>query len=167
MSMRELLPIPLRKKIPVGKSTAYQGYTKKVQKSLEEWFANSLRYHCMREIEWSMLSSKFRKDMHNLTHRQMSILVQLRSGHAPLNKHLHQLGKAESPRFLACQVSNETVHHFLVACPKYASQWRLLEGKLWRAARSVSTLLSNPRAFVHLFKYVHITQRLHKMAVGP
>jgi len=166
-SAQELLPIPLRQKIPVGKSVAYQGYMKKIQKSSAEWFTNSLRYHHMREIDRSIPSSKLRKDTHDLTCRQMSLLVQLRLGHAPLNKHLHQIGKAKSPRCPVCRASDKTVHHFLVTCPKYVSQWRLLEGKLWRAARSVSTLLSNPRAFVHLFKYVHITQRLHKMAVGP
>ena len=134
--MRELLLIPLRRKVPVGKSAAYQGYTKKVQKWSAKWFASSPRYHHMRQIDPSMLSSKFRKDTCDLTCRQMSLLIQLRSGHVPLNKHLHRIGKVDSPKSLACQVSNKTVHHFLVTCPKYAPQWRLLEGNLQQPGRS-------------------------------
>jgi len=40
-------------------------------------------------------------------------------GHAPLNKHLHRIGKAESPLCPHSQHAEETIHHFLISCPFY------------------------------------------------
>lgn len=56
----------------------------------------------------------------------------LRTGHAPLNRHLHRLGKVENPFCLHCPDTEEMVHHFLTAhmqdlAKAYADQTRQLK----------------------------------------
>ncbi|KAG2737837.1 hypothetical protein P692DRAFT_20657274, partial [Suillus brevipes Sb2] len=54
--------------------------------------------------------------------RHSSLLFQLRTGHAPLNKHLHCIAKAPSPICQQCRQREETVHHFIITCPQYTRQ---------------------------------------------
>ena len=81
--------------------------------------------------------------------------MQLRTGHVPLQKHLHRIGKAKSAMCLACRLEVELVHHYLLMCPVYAGQRRQMERALRWAARSISMLLSNLKAFLHLFRYIN------------
>jgi len=56
-----------------------------------------------------------------MTRKQASLLVQLSSGHVPLNKQLNRIGKAKSPKCQASQTSDEMVHHFLLMVPEVRS----------------------------------------------
>src|SRR5882724_6507627 len=104
-----------------------------------------------------MLSSKFCRDTVCLSRGRASALVQLSTGHILLQKHLHRIGKADSPMCPACHSHKETVHHFLLMCPAHAWQRRWVKGKLRRTARSVRTLLLSPKAFDVMFQYVNST----------
>jgi len=114
-----------------------------------------------------MPSPKFRKDTWHLSRRQAALLIQLRTGHVPLNKHLHRIGRVVSPKCPACPECDESVHHFLFICPRYAAQRRQLEAQLRRAARSIAVLLANPKAFAHLFKYICDMHRFHDTLGDP
>jgi len=72
---------------------------------------------------------------------QTLLFVQQRTRHIQLRKYLQRIGKAESPKCLACQANDETVHHFLLISPVYAAQMRRMEKHMWRAARLISMLL--------------------------
>ncbi|KNZ72341.1 hypothetical protein J132_03867, partial [Termitomyces sp. J132] len=55
-----------------------------------------------------------------LNRNQSAILMQLRTGHTPLNAHLFRIKHSESPACLHCQgLTVETVQHFLLECPHY------------------------------------------------
>jgi len=53
------------------------------------------------------------------------------------------------------------MHHFLLMCPEFAAQRGVMERALQRAPKSISTLLSNLKAFPHLFRFVNNTQQIH------
>src|SRR5882672_11310944 len=107
----------------------------------------------------SMPSTKFRKDTTGLPRGRASLLIQLRTGHVPLARHLHRIGKAESPICPACRAHNETFHHYLLVCPVLASLRKAMESQLRWAARYIRTLLSNPKAFGPLFQFINSTNR--------
>jgi len=109
----------------------------------------------------------FRRDTQGLECWQASFLVQLRTGHVPLQKHLHRIGKVESPVCPACRTGDGTVYHYLMVCPAYTIQRRCIVGHMRRAARSVGTLLSNPKAFPHLFKFIHDSRQFRNIAGEP
>ena len=82
-------------------------------------------------------------------------LIQMRTGHVLLQEYLHRIGKVNLPLCPGCHKADEMVHHYLTMCKSYNTQRRQMEGHLWRAAKSIITLLTNPKAFPHLFKYIH------------
>ncbi|KAG2749477.1 hypothetical protein P692DRAFT_201650334, partial [Suillus brevipes Sb2] len=88
-------------------------------------------------------------------------LFQLRSGHVPLNKYLHRISKSKSPspRCQQCNEREETVHHFLVSCPKYARQSATLRNEIGPRASQLQHLLSNCHSTKALFMYIASTKR--------
>jgi hypothetical protein len=89
------------------------------------------------------------------------MLIRLRTGHAPLNKHLHVLKLRETPGCNACErEEEETVRHFLLDCPAHEGARRTLRAKLGaRKAGELRFLLSDKRAMAALVTYVDQTQR--------
>jgi hypothetical protein len=66
--------------------------------------------------------NKFRKKLFKLSRNQSSLMMQLRTGHIPLNVHLRRIGKVESDRCQKCNdipgvlQAKETIGHFLFDC---------------------------------------------------
>ena len=156
-SPQQQLPLLCKKELPISPSAAWQCHMKKVNTKSVKCFESSP--HCQRlwKIDPSMPSPRFRKDTTNIDCWHASMLIQLRTGHIPLQKHLHRLGHANSPSCLACHREEETVHHYIMTCPAYTRQRKWLHGQLRRAASSISTLLANPKAFKYLFRFIHDT----------
>ncbi|KAF7966260.1 hypothetical protein HWV62_39401 [Athelia sp. TMB] len=90
---------------------------------------------------------------------QAAIYIQLRTGHAPLNKHLHRIKAKNSPVCTGCDMAHETVKHFLLDCPAYERIRQDTLGVLGTEARSIQTLLSHPVALKPLMKYIGRTGR--------
>ncbi|KZV92437.1 hypothetical protein EXIGLDRAFT_614394 [Exidia glandulosa HHB12029] len=83
----------------------------------------------------------------------MSALIQLRIGHAPLNRHLHRIQCADSPRCPSCGAPSESIRHYLQYCPSYADErWRM-RLRLGRRAEKLSTLLYTSRGLDALASY--------------
>ena len=97
----------------------------------------------------------------NLSKKHTALYTQLRTGHIPLNRHLHQFKRSETPLCLQCPNNCvETVHHFLFDCPKYARERHALRIKLGQKALSISHLLASKHAQQELFTFINKTQRL-------
>src|SRR5882724_12892110 len=108
------------------------------------------RFPCLHEIDPSSPSPRFCKDLECLPCKQASMLIQLRTGHIPLRKHLNRIREANSPMCQTCTSQREMVHHFLMTCPAYSEARRQLETSIGRAAKSMKTLLTNPKTFPQL-----------------
>ncbi|KAG2743247.1 hypothetical protein P692DRAFT_20671378, partial [Suillus brevipes Sb2] len=65
-----------------------------------------------------------------------------------------------SPSCPHCPNTDETVHHYLLACPHYRKERHLLTAALGRDASSIQFLLSAPEATPHLVTYINATGRM-------
>jgi hypothetical protein len=83
----------------------------------------------------------------------MSILLQLRTGHAPLCKHLHKLERHVSPMCPYCKQEEETVQHFLVKCPALVVTHNRFFFVFLCDFRKVSFLLTNLKAMKQVVKF--------------
>ncbi|KZV78845.1 hypothetical protein EXIGLDRAFT_633131 [Exidia glandulosa HHB12029] len=97
----------------------------------------------------------------------MSALVQLRIGHAPLNKHLHRINCAESAACDACNAPFESVRHFVLDCPAYAEQRWSMRLRLRRDAQSLSKLLYTQPGLDAVAKFVATSGRFRNTHVVP
>ncbi|OJA15130.1 hypothetical protein AZE42_11430 [Rhizopogon vesiculosus] len=115
-----LLPRSLKKRngtvitLPISKSALKQQFHHKIKKEAAAVMAKSPRYPLLRKIDSSAPSKHFSLLVTSLPRRHSSLLFQLRTGHVPLNKHLHCIAKAPNPICQHCHLREETVHHFLI-----------------------------------------------------
>ena len=123
-----------------------------------EWALSPRAVHLAR-IDDSLPSKNFLRLIDPLPRRHASLLIQLRTGHAPLNLHLHRITKAESPTCPQCGHPRETVAHYILDCVAYGNARARLTSRLGPAAYSLQTLLTEPKAVRLLFHYIHDTRR--------
>ena len=121
-----------------------------------EWMTSSRAPAAMR-IDPRLPSTAFLRLISPLPRRQASLLVQLRTGHAPLNFHLHRITKADSPSCPQCGHPRETVAHLLLDCPEYEGARARMRFKLGTGATSMQYLLTSPKALPSLFRFLHDT----------
>ena len=148
-----------KKRLPFSKSALKQAFNEGLKIKTSGRFEKSPRCATLRRIDPSAPSSNFRKLTDVLPRRQASLLVQLRTGHAPLNKHLHRINCADSPLCPACEEGEESVFHFLMRCPAYERQRRAMQFQLQRGAHSIQNLLTSPTAIKPLFQFIANTHR--------
>ncbi|KAJ3878611.1 hypothetical protein F5051DRAFT_292525, partial [Lentinula edodes] len=86
-------------------------------------------------------------------------LTQLRTGHIPLQRHLHRIGKADSATCPCCKHGNETVTHYLFECRAHRQARGRLQRKLANDRWSIGSLLSTKSSLPHLFRYINDTKR--------
>jgi len=127
------LPACLRDPLPISVSKVRQTFTSHFRSNLRTLSCPSPRPHA-------------------------SLLIQLRSGHAPLQQYLHRIRRTPSSICPSCHAAKETVRHFLLDCPTYRRQREALTRSLGRSARSIKHL-SKGGVLKHLFRYIHATGR--------
>ncbi|KAI0055114.1 hypothetical protein BV25DRAFT_1764572, partial [Artomyces pyxidatus] len=121
------LPAVIRGKLPIGRSAVKQAYLGTLKKRARNLFEDrdprtgrvATRCTNLRRIDPTSPSPRFQKAIAGaqLPRRQASLLIQLRTGHVPLRRHLFTIGKVDSPTCPACGEHPESVFHFLMACP--------------------------------------------------
>jgi len=132
------------------------------RKARKEW-EKSPRYEKMNKFDQSMPSKKFLALVKPLRRKQASILYQLRTGHAPLAKHLHRFKKAESPQCPCCRQEVETVHHYLIRCPAHRSARNTMIRNAGIDATNMDKLLSEKSLLPHLFQFISTSGRLRSV----
>ncbi len=157
-----LVPAALRRPLPVSISKAKQVYNKKLGVQAAEQWRASKRGIDLRRVDPALPSARFAKLVAPLPRRNTSLLIQLRTGHAPLNHHLHRIGRATTQRCQGCGAAKETVQHFILQCPKFSLQRRAFLGPLGRNGPRLDYLMSTDEGTTRLFKYVNATQRLRQ-----
>jgi hypothetical protein len=130
------------------------------QRAIKRW-RRSKRYNKTKLIDDTLPSNKFLELVHRLPRNQSTLLIWLRTGHAPLNYHLHRIRAVESPECEACRTeTEETVRHYLLECPAHERARRTLQKKLGiRKAGSIPHLLSSRKATEALMAYADETGR--------
>lgn len=91
----------------------------------------------------------FFKETINMSRRQTSLIVQLRSSHIPLNLHLHCIHKSKTPSCPHCSLQGrqtpELVKHFVMDCPAYAKERHWLRGKLGHLSYSLKDMFTKEK----------------------
>ena len=87
-SEEERLPRAMRGQLPTSKSVARQWFNGELKKRWREHLEKSPRWPKLKRIDPTAPSNRFRKITASLPRRHVAILTQLRTGHAPLQRHL-------------------------------------------------------------------------------
>jgi len=161
-SETENLPVFLRRKpLPVSISATRQLLKKKMKDRWQIEWKSSPRFPNSAEIDPSLPSDDFLHIIDQLQRNQASVLIQLRTGHIPLNVVLHRIKRSETSDCPHCKNGiRESIHHFLLMCPHYAGARRLLHAKLRSNASSIPFLIGTQTGIPHLLRYVNNTNRL-------
>jgi len=159
-SDRDLLPLFLRRNLPVSLSAVKQQIKDDTKKGTKAWWKRSLRYRRIKSIDPLLPSKKYIQATNGLHRRQTSVLTQLRTGHIPLNGHLSRINKADLPNCHHCPNVVEDIPHLLFYCNKYALQRHRLVMAVKRKAFNTKHLLSDPAAIRHTLNFVNSTGRL-------
>lgn len=154
------LPQILKKPLPASSSAIKQAFQAKVKTRARERWTMSPRFRTVNAIDPTLPSKEFGKQIDGLPRKHASLLLQLRTGHTPLNLHLHRIGKADSPLCPQCEESRESVAHFLFSCPAHARHRDRLSYTIGRDAHSLRGTLGTKENLKHVFAYVNGTQRL-------
>ena len=162
------LPLLLCKPLPHSADTEKLLYTREVNTMWAEQWSNSPRQARMARIDKSFPFTKFRTILHGLSRAQSSLLVQIRSGHIPLNAHLYRLNCIDTDRCLACAdrpgitSTKETVTHFLFDCPAYQNERHYLDTALGQHNRSLEHIMSKEESIRELLRYIGSTKRFKR-----
>lgn len=128
--------------LPASKSAIKQMFNTSINEEAKTVLCNSPRSDKFREIDPSYPSNRFRKLADGYPRKHAALLIQLRTGHIPLNKHLHRISRAPSPICPACEEREESVHHFLLSCPAHARQRAIMKAEIRTRAHNLKDLLN-------------------------
>ena len=161
-STNNLLPAFLRRKpLPVSISATRQFLKRKIKARWQADWKSSPRFLRMKHIDHHLPSDDFLDIISQLRRNQSSLLIQLRTGHIPLNQTLYRIKRSATPFCPHCRPDViETVHHLLLYCPHYTRARRLLQAHLGRQSSSLSFLLSSRHGIPDLLRFIHNTNRL-------
>jgi ribonuclease HI len=153
------LPGSLQDELPQNTSAARRIFREKLKKEHAETFRASPRFERFSQVDPSAPSSKYRKITDNLKRHQSSIITQLRTGHAPLNYHLHRIGAWATASCPRCGWARETAYHYLMVCPAYSDIRNELREKVPQGTYTFTNLLSHAKYTPLLLRYVASTGR--------
>ncbi|KAF8870222.1 hypothetical protein BD779DRAFT_1455804 [Infundibulicybe gibba] len=96
-------------------------------------------------------------------------MIQLRTGHVPLNQHLHRIKKTDSPLCPNCEVYEETVKHLMLDCSSYDAARRRLRQKGGAKTRNLHALLTDKTLIPLAYQFIDSTKRLRRVfgAITP
>src|SRR6266481_8815110 len=122
---------------------------------LSRWrnvWATFPRYMRISRIDVTMLSKGFHKLMLDLDRTQTSILMQFRTGHVLLQKHLFHINKASLPNCLTCHQEEESVHHFLFECMTWHHKRWYMGKELGSSAKAADCVLNTKKGVTELLR---------------
>jgi ribonuclease HI len=171
-SEEQRLPHILRTPLPLGASAIKQHFAKKLKYKWEDDWEESERGRRFRSIDEVFPFSSFRKRTHALTRSQASLMIQLRSGHIPLNGYLSRINRADSDLCQACLEEDEnlqcreTVKHFLFECTAYNKEREELTKQVSRRHLNLKDIMSDADRMKALARYVNRTGRFKEKQQG-
>ena len=92
-------------------------------------------------------------------------MIQVRSGHFPLNSYLHRIGKSDSKRCQACrqethgEAPTEDISHYLYECSAYSRQRRTMVNLLGEGNSALKDIMLQEKRMKALAHYIVLTKR--------
>jgi hypothetical protein len=104
----------------------------------------------------------FLKLIDRLPRALTSTIIQIRTGHIPLNAYLHRIGKINNAACDACGYRRETPLHFLTQCPNYEEFRRPLKRLLHKRTLDMRSLFTSRKSLQLLTKFIADTRRFEQ-----
>ncbi|KAF5381383.1 hypothetical protein D9615_008435 [Tricholomella constricta] len=161
-SLSNRLPAYIRKngELPTSISALKQIHNAYLKAKWQEHWQKSPRFAKYEHLKDGFPFPNFRRVAEGLTRRQHSLLVQLRTGHAPLNKHLHRLQAVDSPKCEQCEDDVvETLWHFLYQCSRFHDERQDFRSALGRDTYMSEVIYGTRKGAKYLLRYVANTGR--------
>ncbi|KAF5374121.1 hypothetical protein D9615_008851 [Tricholomella constricta] len=158
-SRRKDLPSYLRDGLPASISALKQVHNARLRAEWKERWSRSPRFRKYDIFEDSFPFQGFHHVTRGLTRKQFSLTIQLRTGHAPLNKHLHRLQVVDDPYCPHCR-QEETVRHLIHDCRHYNDARHDRFAAIGRDSHSTEALFGTRDGLIVLLQYVADTGRL-------
>jgi ribonuclease HI len=89
-----------------------------------------------------------------------AMIVQLRTGHCGLNKYLHRFGIRNSPYCECGYGRKESVEHYILECPRFKEERKVLRRKVGPGKMRMRWLLGDENLIKHTLDFVKATGRL-------
>ena len=164
-SEKASLPPLLRKRVLTSASAEKQAYHEELKGQWASRWEDSPRKPRFDKIDPNFPFNKFRKVGDQLNRAQSSMLVQVRTGHIPLNVRLHRMNKLGTDKCPNCQDTRgeerarETVEHYLFECRAYQVERRELLTTLTTDHPDIAELTNDLSHAKALLKYIARTGR--------
>lgn len=125
-SLSRKLPVFLhQKELPTSISAAQQALQNKIKKHWNTKWKASPHHALSLNINYLLPSDNFMHITNQLSRKQASVLIQMRTGHLPLNNILFRIKRADTPYCPHCDGNyGEMTLHFLFFCPHYEAARR-------------------------------------------
>ncbi|KAG2120457.1 uncharacterized protein F5147DRAFT_560863, partial [Suillus discolor] len=88
-------------------------------------------------------------------------LLQLRTDHVPLNKHLHRIAKLPSPICSSCHQKEGSVYYYILECPAFIRPCNILRKTLGTCDLTLKKLLNDQKAICKLLTFIVQTKHFH------
>ena len=159
-SLLTLLPRDLQVEPPANIAARRQHYTAALQQKWTKIWHTSARHRRMRATNGDLEPRQLRKLLLSRRRDEMSALIQLRTGHAPLNKHLNRVRRSPTSVCQQCGRGDETVRHFVLECEAHRLHRHEMRTRVGRGGDSLSNLLGTSSGNKHLIQYIANTGRM-------
>jgi ribonuclease HI len=156
-----LLPEYLQGTLKHSKSAIIQSHNAKLRNEAQKEWSKSPRFARMKTTDPTAPSKEFLKLTKQLPRKLTSILTQLRTGHAPLAKHLYRIKKADSPLCPDCLQDIESVQHYMLHCTTHHIARQELRNNTGGRDINLAKFFTSPKLLRPLFKYIAATGRFH------
>lgn len=170
-SRKTLLPIQLHKPLPQSCTSIVRMFRKHLDSQHNCARRRSPRYAKFRLVDPSnatIASRAYWKLERELPRKLLRILTQLRTGHIPLQKHLHRIKKVESPYCPCCKRDAlETVFHYMMKCPAHRVPRERFRRRVAAKNWNIAALLTGWETLKHLFHFIGDTGIFHIVGVLP
>lgn len=163
-SQRKYLPAQLHKPLPRSRTSIVRTFKTTLDTLHDQSWRKSPRFARFSQIDGSEASKASRaywKLSRNLPRKLLSLLTQMRTGHIPLNVHLHRIQRTDSPECPCCKRHPETVLHYLMECQAHRAPRYRLRSKVGQEKYNIATLLTDRACMKHLFRFIDDTKRFH------
>jgi ribonuclease HI/exonuclease III len=155
----------LQRTLPVSVSSCNRAHLDGLKKRWETEWWDSPRRGRFERVDDAFPFNGFRKRQYKLSRAHASYMMQVRSGHFPLNYYLHRIGKTDSKCCQACRIEpneetpTESIRHFIYDCEAYSNQRRILTRTVGAGNLAIKDIMTQEKRMKALAQYITATKR--------
>nr|GAT48527.1 RNA-directed DNA polymerase from transposon X-element [Mycena chlorophos] len=155
----EAIPRSYRPPLPISKSAVKQWLNAERKTRVEQGWRKSKRHTRTTQYDNKLRKGSYLALMDHIPRSYAAIILQLRTGHCLLAKHMHRIRRADSPICPCCRQADESVAHYLLHCPAHHQARTMLYAEGRRDTQNITKLLGDARLLRPLMWFIYRTNR--------